>query len=148
MDAHHLTRPPPPRLGFCLSRGFARGTASVGADGPISEYNSRDMPSGFRVFSSVFGVLLSCEGPGVEGLGRDSILRTSAAEAPAMVSTRRRPSQGVAQRYKWRQYQNAGNTSDRYMLGHKIQMVVAVQVRFQALCSGSTLHQTSDYIDH
>lgn len=77
-SANHLTFPAPPRFGFCLSLGFASWAASEGAEGPISEYNSREIPSGFLV-----------DGPGAffvgrgleDGPGRDKILRTSAALA-------------------------------------------------------------------
>lgn len=86
MASHHLTRPPVPRLGFCFSRGLANCAASVGAEGPINEYNSLEIPSGFRARSVVPGTLgFNCEGPGVEGSGSERILRTSAAEAPAIL---------------------------------------------------------------
>lgn len=49
----------------------------------MSEYSSREMPSGFRVDCRIG--FLSCDGPGVEeGPGRDRILRTSAAVAAMM----------------------------------------------------------------
>lgn len=35
-EAYHLTEPPVPKVGFCLSRGFARWAASEGAEGPMS----------------------------------------------------------------------------------------------------------------
>ena len=80
---HHLTRPPPPRFGFCFSRGFASCAAIVGAEGPMSEYSSREMPSGFRARSVAAGCLRSCDGP--LGEGSERILRTSAADGPAII---------------------------------------------------------------
>lgn len=80
---HHLTRPPPPRFGFCFNLGFASWATSVGADLPIKEYSSRDMPSGLRA-RSVVPAGLGCEGPGADGVGRENTERTSAALGPAM----------------------------------------------------------------
>lgn len=46
-EAYHLTVPRPPKIGFCLSLGFARWAARDGADGPMSAYSSLGIPSGF-----------------------------------------------------------------------------------------------------
>ena len=53
---------------------------SEGAEGPIKEYNSREMPSGFRVFTGT--CFFVKDGP-AEALasGIESALRISAAEA-------------------------------------------------------------------
>lgn len=50
----------------------------------MSEYSSREIPSGLRARSVVAGGLRGWDGPGVDGLGRERILRTSAAEGPAI----------------------------------------------------------------
>ena len=49
---YHRTRCAVPKLGFCFRRGLASWAAREGAEGPMSEYNSRGMPSGFRVFGA------------------------------------------------------------------------------------------------
>lgn len=56
----------------------------MGADWPIREYNSRDMPSGFLARSAA---CFACEGPGVDG-GRENTERTSAALGPAILTVR------------------------------------------------------------
>ena len=68
---YHFTVPPPPRFGFCFSLGLARCAAREGADGPMSEYSSRDLPSGFFV--------VDLRGAGADW-GRESALRMSDAE--------------------------------------------------------------------
>lgn len=72
---YHLTVPPPPRLGFCLSLGFAREAARDGAEGPMREYSSREMPSGFFTEE----VALDLRGWDVDW-GRERALRTSDAD--------------------------------------------------------------------
>jgi hypothetical protein len=44
---YHFELPPLPRLGFCLRRGLATWATNVGAEGPMREYSSREMPEGF-----------------------------------------------------------------------------------------------------
>lgn len=64
-----------------MSRGFASWAAKAGADGPMSEYSSRDMLSGFLVDAAT-GFGRGWDGPGVEdGPGIERMLRTSAALA-------------------------------------------------------------------
>jgi hypothetical protein len=50
----------------------------------MREYSSREMPEGFLARGAV--AFFGCAGAGVEGLGKERILRTSAAEAPAISS--------------------------------------------------------------
>lgn len=71
---YHFTVPPPPKLGFCLSLGLARWAARDGAEGPMREYSSREMPSGF--FAAVGWDLRVWD----VDWGSDSALRTSDAE--------------------------------------------------------------------
>ena len=53
----------------------------------MSEYNSREIPSGFRVVGAVF---LGCDGPATElGSGRDRALRISDAEAAMVVESKK-----------------------------------------------------------
>ena len=58
----------------------------MGAEGPIREYSSREMPSGFRVLDGT-GFFV-CDGPAEKlASGIESALRISAAEA-AMVKSK------------------------------------------------------------
>jgi hypothetical protein len=82
----HLVLPPrPPKFGFCLRRGLASWAASEGAEGPIREYNSREMPSGFRALGGT--CFFVWDGPAEElASGIESALRISAAEAAIVKS--------------------------------------------------------------
>lgn len=92
-------------FGFGLNLGRASWALSDGAPGPMSAKSSREMPSGFEARLALatdaalgvppepegaFGIdvepdrpLLACGGP--EGLPRERIERTSAADAPAIL---------------------------------------------------------------
>lgn len=76
-----MTLPPPPKFGFCLSRGFASCAAIEGAEGPIRANSSLEIPSGFLVDGPAGFLACDCEGPAVEDAGKERIERTSAAEA-------------------------------------------------------------------
>ena len=76
--SYHLTRVPIPRFGFCFRRGLVSWVTNVGAEGPIREYSSREMPSGFLILDKL--CLFGCDGPVETLFSRDSALRMSAAE--------------------------------------------------------------------
>jgi len=76
--SYHLTRVPIPRFGFCFRRGLVSWVTNVGAEGPIREYSSREMPSGFLILDKF--CRFSCDDPVETLFSRDSALRMSAAE--------------------------------------------------------------------
>ncbi len=59
--------------------------AKVGAEGPISENSSREIPSGFFECDEL--VRLGCDGPAETPVSRASALRMSAAEAFMVVKS-------------------------------------------------------------
>lgn len=83
-----LVAPPAldPRFGFCLNCGLANWPTSVGAEGPISWYSSRGMPSGLRREALRVSGVACCAMVVLEGFGRERAARTSEAEGPAMFS--------------------------------------------------------------
>lgn len=71
-----------------MSRGFDNCAEIVGVPGPMSEYNSLDILPGFFA-RSTGSCGLRIIGP--VGLGSDRMLRTSAADAPAILKVRSKP---------------------------------------------------------